>query len=151
MSKPWHEYVARCCFLVKTGNSLIEDNLFQDTHMPGILAGPEFYWGEGPELRGLIIRHNTFRNIDAPNITVATFDSPTGISNRDVTIEGNTFENYGRFPVIYKRQDPIGVAIWVRNTDGVTIQNNHIAPPAPGCPQVNPIAVEVCRNVHLSP
>ena len=138
-------------FLVKTGHSLIEDNLFYDTHMPGILAGPEFYWGEGPELRGLIIRHNTFRNIDAPNIEVATFDSPTAIANHDVTIEDNTFEDYGRFPVIYKRHDPIGVAIWVRNTDGVTIRNNHIAPPAPDCPKVNPIDVEVCRNVHVSP
>lgn len=139
------------CFLVKTGKSVIEDNLFHDTHMPGILAGAEFFWGEGPALRGLVIRRNVFRNIDAPNISVATFNSPTGISNRDVTIEDNTFEDYGRFPVVYMSKDPQGVAIQVHNTDGVTIKGNHIAPPGEGCPKVDPIVVGTCRNVQVNP
>ncbi len=139
------------CFLVKTGHSVIEDNLFYDTHMPGVLAGPEFFWGEGPELRGLIIRHNVFRNIDAPNIQVATFTSAAGISNRDVTIEDNTFENYGQLPVIYMRDSPRGAAIEARNTDGVTIRNNQMKPSASTPYGVNPIVVETCRNVQMTP
>jgi len=118
--------------------------------MPAILAGPEFFWGEGPQLRGLVIRRNVFRNIDAPNISVATFNSPADVSNRDVTIEDNTFENYGRTPVIYLRNDPYGVAIQVHNTDGLIIRNNHIAPPAPTCPKVDPILVVGCRNTQVS-
>ena len=141
------------CFLVKTGHSVIEDNLFHDTHMPAILAGPEFFWGEAPQLRGLTIRNNTFKNIDAPNISIATFNSPTAIANKDVTIENNTFEDYGRFPVVYMPKDPPGVVIQVHNTDGVTIRGNHIAPAAPGCPNVDPIIVDkdTCRNVNISP
>ena len=138
------------CFLVKTGQSLIEDNLFHDTHMPAILAGPEFFWGEGPALRGLVIRRNVFKNVDAPNISVATFNSPTGISNHGVTIQDNTFEDYGQVPVIYMPKDPPGVVIQVRNTDTVTIQGNCIAPPAPACPKVDPIVVENCRNVRVN-
>jgi hypothetical protein len=144
------------CFLVKAGNAIIEDNVFHDTHMSAILAGPEFFWGEGPELRGLTIRHNTFENVDAPNISVATFDSDAGISNRDVTIEDNTFSDYGRQSVIYllSGSDPVkyprGTVIHVRNTDGVTIQNNHIGPAAAGTPAVERIQTEVCKNVKVS-
>lgn len=141
------------CFLVKTQHSTIENNIFHDTHMPAILAGPEFFWGEGPELTGLEIRGNTFRNIDAPNISVATFVSPTGIANRGVTIENNTFENYGRTAVIYMAKDPRGAVIHVQNTDGVVIRNNHIGPRQAGCPVVDPIQVDpaTCRNVQISP
>ena len=136
--------------LVKAGHAIIEDNVFHDTHMPAILAGPEFFWGEAPELQGLTIRHNTFENIDAPNISIATFDSDTGISNHDVTIEDNTFSDYGRTPVIYLAKDPRGAVIHVRNTDGVTVQNNHIGPAQSGCPAVERVQTEVCRNVKVN-
>jgi hypothetical protein len=139
------------CFLVKTGHSIIENNYFHDTHMPAIIAGPEFFWGEAPELRGLIIRHNTFCNVDAPNISIATFDSPTGMANKDVTIEDNTFLDYGRFPVVYLPHDPNGVVIQVRNTDGLKILNNTIEPPAEGTPKINPILIETCTNVVINP
>ena len=139
------------CFLVKTGHSIIEDNYFHDTHMPAIIAGPEFFWGEAPELRGLIIRHNTFKNVDAPNISIATFDSPASIANHDVTIEDNTFEDYGHFPVVYMPHDPPGVAIQVRNTDGLIIKNNHIGAPPKENPGVNPILVETSKNMQVSP
>lgn len=139
------------CFLVKTPHSVIEDNFLHDTHMPGILAGPEFFWGEGGQLQGLTIRRNTFENIDAPNISIATFDAPTGSANRDVTIEDNTFEHYGRMPVVYMAKDPPGLAMQIRNTDGLTIQNNHIVPPDAGVPKVNPIVVTTSQNVRNSP
>jgi hypothetical protein len=139
------------CFLVKTGHSLIEDNILHDTHMPAILAGPEFYWGEGPQLRGLIIRHNTFEDDDGPNISVATFDSASSKDNEDVTIEDNHFADYGRFTVVYRTYDKQGVVIKVHNTTGVTIRNNHFAAPPPGCPKADPIEVGTCSNVRVSP
>lgn len=140
------------CFLVKTQHSLIENNVFHDTHMPAILAGPEFFWGEGPELTGLEIRGNTFRNIDEPNISVATFVSPTGTANRAVTIENNVFEDYGRTAVIYMTKDPRGAVIHVQNTDGVVIRHNRIGARQPGCPEVDPIQVDpaTCRAVQVS-
>jgi len=137
------------CFLVKSGHSVIEDNDFHDTHMPAILAGPEFYWGEGPQLRGLLISHNRFTNIDGPNISVAVFDSATVIANKDVTIKDNTFEDYGRLPVVYRRFDRQGVVIKACNTDGVTIEGNTIKPPPPGCPKVDPIEIDTCKNVQV--
>jgi len=137
------------CFLVKTGHSVIEDNDFHDTHMPAIFAGPEFFWGEGPQLRGLIIRKNRFHNIDGPNISVATFDSPAITANQDVTIEDNTFEDYGRLSVVYNGYDRQGVVIKVCNTDRVTIANNHIAPPPLGCPKVDPLEIETCKDVQV--
>ena len=94
---------------------------------------------------------SSFRNIDAPNISVATFNSPTGISNRNVMIEDNTFEDYGRVPVIYMRYDPQGVAIQVRNTDGVTIRGNHIGLPPARTPAGKQIVVSTCTNVKVIP
>jgi hypothetical protein len=80
---------------------------------------------------------------------VATFDSPTITANQDVTIEDNTFENYGRLSVVYNGYDRQGVVIKVCNTDRVTIANNHIAPPPPGCPKVDPIEIERCKDVRV--
>jgi hypothetical protein len=49
------------CILVKTSDSVIENNTFYNTHMTAILAGPEFYWGEAPAVRNL--RKNELVNL----------------------------------------------------------------------------------------
>ena len=50
----------------------------------------------------------------------------------------------------HKVQEVDGM-IQVHNTNGVTVGGNQIAPPAPGCPKVDPILVDTCRNVEVSP
>ena len=113
------------------------------------LPVPNSSRAKAPQLRGLIIRKNRFHNIDGPNISVATFDSPAIVANQDVTIEDNTFEDYGVLPVVYNRYDRQGVVIKVQNTDRVTITHNHIAPPAPSCPKIDPIEIDTCKNVQV--
>lgn len=135
--------------LIKAPDSLIEGNTFYDTHSPAILAGPEFYWGEAPPVRNLTIRNNRFVNVDVSNIYVGVFDSDASTDNRNIVIEGNNFEGYGRQAVMHN-QGRRGNAVLVRNADGVTIRGNTFGPPAPGAPPgARRLAVEVSRNVTV--
>ena len=81
--------------LAKCSNAVIENNMFYNTHMASILAGPEFYWGEAPAVRNLVIRNNRFVNIDGSSINLGCHHSNKSYDNLDILIEGNTFENYG--------------------------------------------------------
>jgi hypothetical protein len=135
------------CLLVKTSDSIIENNTFYNTHMTAILVGPEFYWGEGPAVRNLIIRNNRFINIDGCSINIACFDSDNSYDNRNILIEGNTFENYGVNGGV-DLSGKQGTAVLVRNADGVIIRNNKFAPPAATAPaESKPLLVEVSRHV----
>ena len=135
--------------LMKSQGSLIEENTFYDMHMPAILAGPEFYWSEAPPVRNLTIRHNRFVNNDVSNIYVACFESQASRDNRNIVIEGNRFEGYGRFPSV-ARQGRQGVAVHVSNAEGVTIRGNTFGAAAPTAPQDAPrVLVEHSRHVRL--
>jgi hypothetical protein len=145
--------------LIKASDTLVENNVFHDTAMTSILVGPEFYWDEGPAVRHLTIRNNRFENISGSSIFVAAHTTegefpqhravarpvPESLDNRDMTIEGNTFTNFGHFKLgIAGRQ---GVPIYLRNVDGAVIRHNKIEAPDPGSPEVERILVEGSRNV----
>jgi len=145
--------------LIKTSDTLIENNVFHDTAMTAILAGPEFYWDEGPAVRHLVIRNNRFENISGSSIFVAAHTTqsefpphdtrahplPDSLVNRDITIEGNTFTGYGHFKLgIAGKQ---GAPIYLRNVDGAVIKNNKIGSPDPDCPGGDRIVIEASRDV----
>jgi hypothetical protein len=135
--------------LVKTSDSVIEGCTFYNTHMTAILAGPEFYWGEAPAVRNLVIRNNRFLNVDGSSINLGCHVSEHSYDNRNILIEGNTFEQYGaRGGVgIAGRQ---GTAVLIRNADGVIIRNNTFGPPASTAPAgAKPLVVEVSRHVSV--
>lgn len=135
--------------LIKASDSLIENNTFYNTHMTAILVGPEFYWGEGPAVRNLVIRNNHFINIDGSSINLGCHKSENSFDNHNIVIEGNTFEGYGRLggTEISGRQ---GTAVLVRNADGVVIRNNKFGPPSASAPAANkPLMVEASKNVKL--
>ena len=148
--------------LIKSSDTIIENNVFHDTAMTSILVGPEFYWDEGPAVRHLVIRNNRFENISGSSIFVAAHTTqsefpqqgksarplPESLDNRDITIEGNTFLDYGHFGFgIAGRQ---GVPIYLRNVDGAAVKNNRIASPDPACPRADRILVEASKNVIQS-
>jgi len=133
--------------LIKTSNTLIENCTFYDTHMASILVGPEFYWGEAPQVRNLTIRNNKFVNIDGCSINIGCFNSNQSMDNKNILIENNTFESYGAKGGVgisgYQ-----GTAVLVRNADGVIIRNNKFGKPAQTAPKdARPLIVEVSKNV----
>ena len=137
------------CILVKTSDSLIENNTFYNTHMTAILAGPEFYWGEAPAVRNLVIRNNHFVNIDGSSINLGCHNSANSYDNRNILIEGNTFENYGAKGGV-GISGKQGTAVLIRNADGVVVRNNKFGPPAPTAPRdAKPLLIEVSRNVAV--
>jgi len=114
------------CVLIKSPNSVVEGNTFYNTHMPGVVGGEKLSGIEGPSSRNLVVRNNIFKNVDAANIYFS------GYENVNATIEGNTFTNYGRFPIFYDHTQ--GVAIDLKNMSGAHVANN-IFEPSPGRPQ----------------
>ena len=120
--------------LVKGSDALIENNTFYNTHMTSILAGPEFYWGEGPTVRNLVIRNNRFMNIDGSSINLGCHHSDESFDNRNILIEGNTFEGYGNLGGI-SLAGKQGTAVLIRNADGVIVRNNTFGPPSPTAPR----------------
>ena len=138
------------CILVKTSDSLIESNIFYNTHMTAILAGPEFYWGEAPAVRNLVIRGNRFIDIDGSSINLGCHRSTNSYDNRNILIEGNIFENYGALGGV-GISGIQGTAVLIRNADGVVIQHNKFGPPAPTAPQdARPLVIEVSRHVRVT-
>ena len=135
--------------LLKTSGSLIEGCTFYDTHMCSILVGPEFYWGEAPGVRDLVIRNNRFVNVDGSSIEIGSHPSEASRDNKNILIEGNTFEGYGaRGGVGITGQR--GTAIRVRNADGVTIRGNAFRPSPDAPAGAPPVIVEASRNVILT-
>ncbi len=134
----------------KMRNCLIEDCYFYDCEIYAIEAGPEFYWEEGPAIRGLIIRHNQFTNCDEANVAVGMFNAPDGCvstDNEDIVIKDNKFSNYGAHINAYS--NPIG-AVLVTNSKNVDIEGNDFGesakPAAPGCAK---LTVTKCANVTI--
>ncbi|MDR3708837.1 MAG: glycosyl hydrolase family 28-related protein [Capsulimonadaceae bacterium] len=126
------------CVLVKASNSIIENNVFYSQHMPAILAGPEFYWEEGPNVKNLTIRNNRFENMYVPAVRVGCIASDTSMDNENILIENNDFEVNGPTGVVNARM--AGAAICITNTKGAVIHNNRftrISPTsAPAAPSI---------------
>lgn len=145
--------------LIKASRAVIEDNVFHDTNMTAILAGPEFYWDEGPSIQSLIIRNNVFENVSGSSIFVGSHTSqsefqqtdagghswPASHDNHDVRIEGNTFKFFGHYS-----QGVAGkqcVPVYLRNVDGAQISGNKFISPDARCPAGDRILVQ--DSVHI--
>jgi hypothetical protein len=115
--------------------------------LAGLLVGPEFSWGEGYAVDGVKIVDNRFTNISGTAIYIADIEdsnhSPTykqlvsthspksndARDNKNITIEGNTFSQLGRFG--YGIMGIRGLAISVENAENVVIRDNRfdLVPP----------------------
>jgi hypothetical protein len=148
------------CLNLKVNNCLVENCTFDDSFQPAISAAPEWYFEEGPTVRHLIIRNNSFTTCNHSNIEIGPGISPPPQSSRDtldVLIEGNHFADYGALPSVFPFY-PIGDAIRVQNAKDVTIRNNDFGQPAVSAPQGTPkLIVEnsdhvvIEQNANLSP
>jgi hypothetical protein len=67
--------------------------------------------------------------------------------NRNILIEGNTFEGYGNLGGV-SLAGKQGTAVLIRNADSVIVRDNMFGPPSPTVPRgVKPLLIEVSRNV----
>ncbi len=115
------------CLNLKANNCLVEGCHFYGSYQPAISAAPEWYFEEGPTVRHLVIRDNTFQTCNHSNIEIGATGSPNPAPSRDtidVLIEGNRFENYGALPSVFAKYYPIGDAIRVQNAKDVVIRHN---------------------------
>ena len=148
------------CLNLKANNCLVENCHFSGSFQPAISAAPEWHFEEGPTVRHLIIRNNTFQTCNHSNIEIGPADSPALSPSRDtvdVLIEGNHFGDYGALASVFPYW-PIGDAISVQNAKDVIIRNNDFGQPAPTAPPgvaklivKNSDHVVVENNVNLSP
>jgi hypothetical protein len=79
--------------LVKASNSVIENTLFHDTAMAGILVGPDYFWDEGPNVCNLAIEHNVFKNVGGSKIGVSAEPSWTG----NISVVSNQMIDPGQY------------------------------------------------------
>ena len=84
--------------LIKSRDALIENCTIYDSHSPGIQAGSEMYWDEGPQTLNLTVRGCTFENIDTAAVDVGLFadGSDTSLDCKNILIENNVFKNNGQ-------------------------------------------------------
>ena len=107
------------------------------------------FTGEAPAIHNLVIRNNRFINIDGCSINLGCFKSDNSYDNKNILIEGNTFENYGASGGVGIAGIQ-GTAVLIRNADGVIIRNNIFKPAATTAPAgAKPVVVEVSRNVKF--
>ena len=120
--------------LIKTRNVLIERNFFKNALGMAVEVAAEAGWYEGVGPADVVIRNNRIVNCgcrEAAGVVVkADAEHAAGQSIYHVTIEDNIID------VPFAAH-----AIFVRNTDGVTIARNHCV-----CTET-PIIVRDCKNV----
>lgn len=138
---------------VKGGPGLVENNLFDETLGWGMVASNDADWPEGPVVRDLVIRNNTFRGTGKLShyhkmpvgaaLRVGGYGdhgrwSP-GRAARGIRIEGNTFI------------DPPGHAIFAAGVDGLAVFDNRVTTPqpAPVLRRASVFRLENCDNVEL--
>jgi hypothetical protein len=114
--------------LLRAGNGVVENNVFEDTTGAGVVLTNEPDWPEGPLPWGITIRGNRFLRggtclgyADSPHgaaLAVRATRLGHGLAEveaiRDITIEGNEFV------------DRAGAAVFVGGATRVTIQSNRI-------------------------
>lgn len=132
--------------LMRAPDARIEHNTFRNLNGPGIFAGHEFGFLEGPAVLDLTIANNIFDNVRLSNIFICntTMDGTPaqGLANRNVLIRDNVFTQYGA------KSGPglgiNGVVIDVSNSTGVSITGNTIGKPSPDRDASVPL-------IHLGP
>lgn len=120
--------------LIKTRNVLIERNFFKNALGMAIEVAAEAGWYEGVGPADVVIRNNRIVNCgcrEAAGVVVKA-DAPNAVGQSvyRITIEDNVID----VPFAAR-------AIFVRNTDGVTIARNHCV-----CTET-PIVIRDCKNV----
>ena len=148
------------CLNLKANNCLVENCSFSGSYQPAVSAAPEWYFEEGPTVRHLVVRNNTFQcAITATSKSDRTIRRSPAPSRDtvDVLIEGNHFENYGAHASVFAKYYPVGNAMRVQNAKDVTIRNNDFGRPAPtappGVPKLivkNSDHVVIENNINLS-
>lgn len=118
--------------LMRAPNARIELNTFRNLNGPGIFAGHEFSFLEGPAVLNLTIANNVFENVRRSNVFICNTSMDgtpaAGLENHNILIHGNTFTQLGR------KAGPglgvEGVAIDLSNAKGVNITGNIFEKPA---------------------
>jgi hypothetical protein len=114
--------------LLRAGNGLVEDNVFEDTTGAGVVLANEPDWPEGPVPWGITVRRNRFLRggtclgyADSPHgaaLSVRAAKLGHGLADaesiRDVLIEDNEI------------LDRAGSALFVGGATGVTVRSNRI-------------------------
>jgi hypothetical protein len=122
--------------LVRGSNVLIENNTFIRTSGPGVMIKPELSWCEGGFSTNVTIRNNKFKDTSTASneiynrssqiaaVTIGIGPELHGSGGffeshelKDITIEGNTFENSRVY------------AVSALNCNGITVKNNTIINP----------------------
>lgn len=115
--------------LIQAGDGIIEGCTVEGSAIGGIIVAPDMhYWAEGDYARNLVIRNNVLRSVGIWNQIGAVNVScwwgnghhkftPSG-GHRNITIEGNTFENND------------GLNLLVSSADTVAIRKNRFIGPA---------------------
>ncbi len=122
--------------LVRGSNVLIENNTFIRTSGPGVMIKPELSWCEGGFSTNVTIRNNKFKDTSTASNEIYNRSSQIGAVTigigpelngpggffqsyelKDITVEGNTFENSRVY------------AVSALNCNGITIKNNTIINP----------------------
>ncbi len=136
--------------LIKSRNAVIENCTIYDSHSPGIQAGAEMYWNEGPQTLNLTVRGCTFENIDTAAVDVGLFadGSDASYDCKNITIENNIFRNNGQRttsrPWLKYGYGPQGVGVRVRNAVRVIVRHNTFI----NNPGAN-IVIQYCKNVAV--
>ena len=112
--------------MLKASHSIVENSLFFNTIMGGIVIGPEFFWDEGPPVDDVVIRHNEFRNVSGANVFINPGIDSDSRYNKNITVENNKFLDYGRYR--FGILGPGGAAIVMQNLTGGVVFNNILQP-----------------------
>jgi hypothetical protein len=118
----------RYAILARPGSGLVENNLIEEVSGQAIVLENDFYFGEGPLGRGVVVRGNTVR---AVGYALGYADSP-----QSGAIEVRTYKNGGGFSSVRNRRDVViennrildaaGAAIYVGGAAEVRLTGNEI-------------------------
>jgi hypothetical protein len=131
-----HALLARC------SGGLFENNLVDGVGGHGVSLSNEigsFY--EGPLPSDTVIRNNTFTHTFFDSIKVYT--NGKGAMARNITIIGNRISGWHTDPKASRSAS----AISVRNTVGLTIEDNTIGPGAADPEISKPILLQNCKDI----
>ena len=125
---------------IYASDGLVEGNQLTGFMGNGLLVGMELFWPEVFDARRLVIRNNVFSRIsDASNVSIrsnlggAGQPQGSGMGNRDITIEGNTFTGYGALP-----------AVRVGNGQTIRVRGNTFGPDTGPA-----VSLDLCRDVTV--
>jgi len=141
--------------LLRTSDTLIENNTFYNLRGPAILMASEGMWLECGNIDNVSIKNNTFDRVSRSPILFSSIHYtskrlPGEMSNRNLTITGNTFRNCGA-PAI-EGGDTFGLfgnLILLENVSNATVSGNLFEPNSPLAPAAEKIIVNYSQNVTV--